>query len=122
MVLVDTSIWITHFRDGLPALKRLLLDGDVLCHPFVIGELACGHLKNRSSILSLLSSLPLAQEVEHGEILHFIGRYHLQGQGVGLVDIHLLASAALTHVPLWTMDKKLARQAIKAHLNYNPSS
>ena len=122
MVLIDTSVWIAHFREGLPALERLLLDADVVSHPFVIGELACGQLKNRTEILSLLSSLPQAPVLAHDEILHFIERRRLMGLGIGLIDIHLLASAALGRVTLWTLDKKLLCAAGKSRLNYHPST
>lgn len=107
MVLVDTSIWIEHLRTGNPYLEKLLLDIEVLCHPFIIGEIACGNLKNSSEILSLLHSLPMAPTVEHDELLLFIERNKLMGIGIGLVDVHLLASARLAHAPLWTSDEKL---------------
>ncbi len=107
MVLVDTSIWIDHFQKGNSSLEKLLLDMEVLCHPFIIGELACGNLKNRKEILSLLHSLPTATVLEHDEILYFIESKKLMGIGIGLIDVHLLASAHLAHAPLWTMDKKL---------------
>ena len=71
MVLVDTSIWINHLRDGDRHLEKLLFDGDVVCHTHIIGELACGNLKNRKEIISLLKSLPIAQIVEFQEYLYF---------------------------------------------------
>ncbi len=107
MVLVDTSVWITHFRVGSGGLRDLLADGDVLCHPFVIGELACGTLRNRGEILGLLRALPQAGVVSDLEILDFIALHGLPGKGVGLVDVHLLASASLAKVPLWSEDKRL---------------
>lgn len=107
MVLVDTSIWVAHLREGNPKLEKLLMDGDVMCHPFIIGELACGNLKNRGEIISLLQSLQMVVTIEFDEFLFFIERYHLMGKGIGFVDVHLLASAQLTGVPLWTADKKL---------------
>ena len=107
MVLVDTSVWVAHLREGTTGLKALLLEGRVLCHPFIIGELACGNLKRRSEILLHLSALPRALPVNHDELLEFIDNYRLMGQGLGYVDIHLLGSALLTRVPLWTLDKKL---------------
>lgn len=107
MVLVDTSVWVAHLREGTTGLKALLLEGRVLCHPFIIGEFACGNLKHRSEILSLLIALPRAIPAKHDEILEFIDNYRLMGQGLGYVDMHLLGSALLTRVPLWTLDKKL---------------
>jgi predicted nucleic acid-binding protein len=115
---VDTSVWVHHFRNGLPALRKLLLEDSVLCHPFVIGEVACGHLKNRTEIIRLLSALPHAKEVDLEEVLHFIEHHQIVGIGMGLIDVHLLASAVLTHVPLWTFDKILARAAQKLHVGY----
>ena len=118
MVLVDTSIWINHLREGDRHLEKLLLDGDVLCHTHIIGELACGNLKNRKEILELFQSLPLAPVVEFQEFLYFIEQNKLSGRGVGFVDIQLLASAQLGQVPLWTADKRLKAAAADLDLNY----
>ncbi len=109
MVLVDTSVWVSHFRGGgeQPALIKLLDDGAVFCHPLIIGELACGNLKMRTMIISLLQALPVSRIAEHREILAFIENRGLQGKGLGYIDIHLLASAILTGIPLWTLDRKL---------------
>ncbi len=107
MILVDTSIWINHFRKGNQALEQVLSNGAVMCHPFIIGELACGNLKNRDEILSLLNNLPEAKKATHQEILQFIVQKHLMGKGLGYIDIHLSASALLTGALLWTEDKKL---------------
>ena len=113
MVLVDTSIWISHFREGNSHLKELLEDESVACHPFIIGELACGGLKNRNEIISLLKALPQVQTAESDEILQFIENKRLFGTGLGFVDVHLLASALLTRALLWTADKPLQRAAAK---------
>jgi hypothetical protein len=107
MILVDTSVWVAHLRHGTTGLEALLDDGRVLCHPFIIGELACGNLSNRSEILSLLQALPSALRAEHKELLDFIESHRLMGKGLGYIDVHLLASALLTNVPLWTLDRKL---------------
>jgi predicted nucleic acid-binding protein len=107
MVLVDTSIWVTHLRQGSRQLEKLLMDAEVMCHPFIIGELACGNLKNRNEIISLLQSLTLAPAIGFQEFLFFINRNHLMGKGLGFVDINLLASAQLAGVPLWTANKRL---------------
>ena len=118
MVIVDTSIWITHLRQGSRHLKALLLDGEVMCHLFIIGELACGNIKNRNEILSLLQALPMAPVIEFDEFLYFVDRNKLMGIGIGFVDVHLLASAQLANVPLWTTDKRLRSAALDLNLAY----
>ena len=118
MVLVDTSIWVTHLRLGSRKLEKLLMDAEVMCHPFIICELACGNLKNRREIISLLQSLPMASTIEFDESLIFIDINQLMGKGIGFVDIHLLASAQLTGVPLWTADKRLKSAANQLELIY----
>lgn len=107
MVLVDTSVWVSHFRHGIGRLEDLLNNGSVACHPFIIGELACGNLKNRNEILSLLQLLPMAVSADYEEVLQFIEGNALMGKGLGYIDAHLLASAVLTDIPIWTLDKKL---------------
>jgi predicted nucleic acid-binding protein len=109
MILVDTSVWISHLREGNTELEALLNNGEVMCHPFIVGELACGGIKNRAEILSLLQLLPMAIQAEHEEVLHFIETHGLMGKGLGYVDMHLAASAVLAGVPLWTLDKGLAK-------------
>lgn len=118
MVLVDTSVWVSHLRDGNAELSNLLNDGRVLCHPLIVGELACGNLKDRSVILSFLQLLPIGIEAEHHEVLLFIENNHLMGKGVGYIDIHLIASAVLSGVPFWTLDKKLAQVADTLNIEY----
>ena len=113
MVLVDTSVWVNHLRKGNIQLKELLLNGEVVCHPFVIGELACGHIKNRFEILTLLQALPEAPTIDLAEYLYFIKQNHLSGIGMGFVDVHLLASAKLSGIPLWTNDKRLKEAALQ---------
>ena len=113
MVLVDTSIWVSHFREDNSHLSELLEDESVVCHPFIIGELACGGLKNRKEIISLLKALPQTQTAESDEILQFIESKRLFNTGLGFVDVHLLASSLLTKVLLWTADKPLQRAAAK---------
>ena len=87
-----------------------------MCHPFVIGELACGNLENQNEIISLLQSLPMAPTIEFDEFLFFIDRHRLMGKGVGFVDVHLLSSAHLAGIPLWTADKRLRYAADKLNL------
>ena len=118
MVLVDTSIWVAHLRKGNRQLELLLMDTEVICHPFVIGDLACGTIKNRNEILSLLKSLPSAPVLEFDELMFFIDENQMMGIGIGFVDVHLLASARLSGTSLWTADKKLKSAANKLSLNY----
>lgn len=115
MILVDTSVWVFHIRETHGRLVDLLDDGEVACHPFIIGELSCGDLKNRTTVLSLLEALPTAFLVEHEEVLAFIEDHDLMGKGLGYIDVHLLASAVLTGLPLWTRDKKLEKAAEGLH-------
>ena len=118
MVLVDTSIWISHLREGNSHLEVLLNSGDVLCHPFIIGELACGTLKNRDELLSLFNSLPIARIVEHDEVLKFIEKRNLMSMGLGYIDVHLLASALLSDSPIWSLDKKLNKIAHDMNISF----
>lgn len=109
MALVDTSIWVDHLRDGDPALSRMLDDGQVLMHPFIVGELALGGLRQRRQILDWLIGLPTCPVATHDEALGFIDRHALDGAGVGYVDAHLLAAVRLEGTArLWTRDKRLA--------------
>ncbi len=116
MMIVDTSVWVNHLRAGNPRLASFLQKGLVLTHSHIIGELACGMLKNRSEILALLQTLPQAQIAEDHEVLHFLESQRLYGLGLGWVDSHLLASSQLTGCGLWTMDTALQTAAIKLHL------
>ena len=111
MILVDTSIWVDHLRKTEDELRGLLNEGIVLCHPFVIGELACGNLKNRDEILALLDALPKAKTASHDEVLRLVSERKLHGKGLGWVDVHLLAAAMLSDARLWTRDKTLAATA-----------
>jgi predicted nucleic acid-binding protein len=112
VILVDTSVWIDHFRKRDAALGEALQDGEVLTHSFVIGELACGNLGNRREILSLLDALPRAREATHEEVMALVDRRRLMGKGLGYIDVHLLASSLLTpDATLWTRDRRLATAA-----------
>ncbi len=119
MVIVDTSIWVTHLRRGSRHLEELLLDAEVVCHPFIIVELSCGNIKNRSELLALLQALPMAPTVTLDELLYFVEQNKLMGMGIGFVDTHLLASAQLSRIPLWTSDKRLKSAAIDLKLAYH---
>jgi predicted nucleic acid-binding protein len=118
MVLVDSSVWVEHLRSGDIGLENLLNEGHVVCHLFIVGELACGNLSNRSEILSLLHALPLATHAEHEEVMHFIENYSLMGKGLGYIDMHLMVSALLTKVPIWTLDNKLKEVSLKLGIEY----
>ena len=120
MVIVDTSVWVSHFRQGSKELEKLLMDGEVLCHPFIIGEIACGYLTNRREILSLFQNLPMARIADEEELLTFIEQRKLYGLGVGFIDVHLLASALLSGVKLWTEDKKLQKAAYSLRISFQP--
>lgn len=121
MILVDTSIWIDHLRRGVPALAALLHGSQVLMHSFVLGELACGNLKNRRQLLELLRGLPTAPVATSSEALALIERHALMGRGIGYVDVHLLASTALAgNTRLWTRDRHLIAVATGMGYAYRP--
>lgn len=108
MILLDTSVWVDHLRQGDAQVASVLETGRVLSHPFVIGELACGQLKSRAEILGLLAALPQARMARELEVLFFIERHSLMGRGIGYIDAHLLTATALTEgARLWTRDKRL---------------
>jgi predicted nucleic acid-binding protein len=117
LILVDTSVWVDHLHGGNTRLERLLNEGTVLVHPFVVGELALGRLKRRSEILGLLDEMPRAEAAAHDEVLAFVDRNDLAGAGVGWIDVHLLVSAALSRAPLWTLDRRLAAVADRLALS-----
>lgn len=121
-MLVDTSVWINHLRRGDSRLASCLDRGEVESHPFVVGELACGTLKRRDEILSLLSALPVVVEADHDEVLALVHARRLSGRGLGWVDVHLLASAVLTGTTLWTLDKQLAGQAKRLAVLFETSA
>jgi len=110
-MLVDTSVWIDHFRVGNDDLEASLEGGEVRCHPFVAGELACGNLARRDEVLTLLSALPRLPEASHSEVLTLVASHRLFGRGIGWIDVHLLASTLLGNTVLWTLDKRLADAA-----------
>ncbi len=117
MVLVDTSVWIDHFRKHDSVLAELLIKNNVLTHPFVRGELALGNLRQRDNILNLLNNLPQASVTYAEEIIFFIEKNALFGLGIGLIDVHLLASAQIAqNTKLWTRDKKLMAAAMQLNL------
>lgn len=112
MILVDTSVWVEHLRHGLPDLVSRLDGGEVLGHPFVLGELSMGNLRQRGIVLGALEDLPPAVLAADSEVRAFVERQGLHGRGIGYVDAHLLAAARLTRdARLWTLDRRLAEIA-----------
>lgn len=119
-ILVDTSVWVDFLRTGNPELENLLNENRVLMHPMIIGELACGNLNNRRSLLKLWKSLNHLTQASHSEVLYFIENNRLMGRGIGYIDAHLLASVTLAmQAGIWTLDKRLANIASNQSLNWN---
>ena len=117
MILVDTSVWIDHFRAALPDLVALLNKDRVLAHPCVIGEIALGTIRNRVQVLRYLNSLPVAQIAAHHEVMAFVEARRLANTGIGYVDACLLASVALTPgASLWSHDRNVMTQAARCGL------
>ncbi|MDO9166585.1 MAG: type II toxin-antitoxin system VapC family toxin [Rhodoferax sp.] len=120
MTLVDTSIWIDHLRARDERLAQLLQAGQVLAHPFVIGELALGNLHNRDTVLGALQDIPQAGMATEPEVLRFIGEKALFGLGIGYIDAHLLAAVLLTPGSLlWTRDKRLLAASVQLGIAAN---
>jgi len=107
MVLVDTSVWISHLRQGEKKLRDLLHDLSVISHPFIVDELACGNIANRGEVLELIRALPSCEIVTNTEFGYFLERNRLMEKGVGFVDVHIIASAQLAGVRFWTVDERL---------------
>ena len=118
-ILVDTSVWINHLGESDKNLVRLLEQGLVACHPFIIGELACGGIKNRHEIINLLNDLPSTDILDHYDIMGFIEYRKIMNKGIGYVDVHLLGSALVSETPLWTFDKALRRIANQLSIQYD---
>lgn len=121
MVLVDTSVWVEHLRRGHAELIQLLDSGAVVTHPFVIGELACGSLRNRAQILGLLHRLPRTPRATEQEVLAMIEQRALPGRGIGYVDAHLLAAAMLGAASLLSLDRRLREIARELKLGFEPT-
>ncbi len=109
MTLVDTSVWIDHFRNGNPRLRELLEAGEAATHPMVLGELACGNLARRAETLRLLGHLPVVPQAPDRLVLQSIDSRRLFGKGIGWIDAHLLTASLLSSAPLWTLDRRLAK-------------
>ena len=123
MILVDTSVWIDHFRSVEMTLRQTLEDHQVLIHPLVVGELACGNFQNRREIFYLLDALPVAPIATDKEARNLIEDRCLMGCGISFIDVHLLAATALTgDARLWTRDKPLASIAQDMDLGHPETS
>jgi predicted nucleic acid-binding protein len=121
VILIDTSVWVDHLRAGNKVLAGLLNTNTVLTHPFVVGELALGDLRQREVVLNALADLPRAGIATDAEVLHFIDRHPLFGRGIGYVDVHLLAGVRLTTgATIWTNDKRLHGVAAQLSLAFEP--
>lgn len=121
MLLVDSSVWIDHFRDPDPTLTAYLGSESVLCHSFVLGELAMGSLRDRTRTIAMLEELPIPNEPGHDEVMALVENERLFSRGLSWIDAHLLASTLITPGSrLWTRDKRLMEAArelkVAAHL------
>lgn len=119
-LLADTSVWISRSRGGNEKLVSLLQRDAVACHPQLAGELACGNLKNRTRLISLLQALPMAIEADHTEVLGLIEKNSISGKGLSYIDVHLLSPALLSGVSLWTLDRRLAEAARRLNHAWPP--
>jgi predicted nucleic acid-binding protein len=111
VILVDTSVWVDHLREGDPALAKALGQLEVAIHPWLIGELACGHLQHRQQVLTLLQRLPAVPVARETEVLHLIESRALMGRGISYLDCHLVTSCLLAQDRLWTRDRRLRQVA-----------
>ena len=118
MILLDTSVWVDHLRRGDSLVVRVLESGQAVAHAFVIGELACDHLKSRVDVIELLQALSQLATAMDDEVLYFIENRKLMGRGIGYVDAHLLAAASMGSALLWTRDKRLRAVAAKLGVAY----
>jgi len=121
VILADSSLWIDHFRKPVPGLLERIESGEIVCHPFVVGELAAGSLHPHHRIILLLRSLRSLNQVSNTDFFDFLEVEELNGRGLGFVDIHLLASIAKTPpASLWTGDRRLREQAERLGLSFTP--
>ena len=121
-MLVDTSVWIDHFRRSHPALVTALDRGDVECHEFVLGELACGSLPRRDEVLTLMRTLPRIAAVSHDEAMALVAERRLWARGLGWIEVNLLAATLVGGVRLWTLDRRLGKVAQDFGVGWAPSS
>lgn len=120
-ILVDTSVWVAHFKQRDDRLVALLEAGLVVCHPYVVVEVACGTPPQRHAVIELLSELEAVPVASPQEVLALVGQRGLHGRGCSFVDMSLLASALLgARTRLWTLDKRLQTLAAELDLAYQP--
>lgn len=121
MVLVDTSVWVAHFRKSNTSFESLLINDQILCHPLVLIEIACGSPPApRSKTLSYIKKLQQAKVATPSETLDFVEKHQLQESGCGAIDVSLLASTLLSeNAQLWTFDKSLEKLAIRLGISYS---
>lgn len=119
MILVDSSVWIDHIHAPDPILLTLLAKGEVLAHPFVVGEIALGTIRTREAVIASLRSLPTARVATDEEVMHLIEQHRLYGTGIGYVDVHLLTAARLSNGTLWARDRRLRDAASRLGLQAN---
>jgi len=117
MILVDTSVWVRFLREGDPLLSDLLKEGEVLTHPFIIGELRLGNISKRQHFLRLIEDLPQAIQATEDEVTYLIEENKLYGKGIGYIDTHILASSIMSASPLWTLDNRLDATSKKLKLS-----
>ena len=119
MILADSSVWINHLIDDDPHLVSLLDDDQILIHPMVIGELACGNMRDRDDVMRMLRRLPGIPTATHDEVMFFIERHRFMGRGIGFIDAHLLAAAVMSApTQLWTKDRRLMALATQLGVAY----
>jgi len=118
VILVDTSVWVDHLRAGDAGLRGLLEAGMVLMHPFVLGEIALGQLRQRAMVLTALGNLSRAVVATEAEVMRLIEAEGLAGSGIGYLDAHLLAAARLSGARVWTRDRRLAAAATRLGIVY----
>lgn len=121
-VLVDTSVWVDHLHRGEPELVERLRSGQAVVHAAVVGELACGTLRQRDRVLEDLQRLPALPEANANEALHLVNRHELWGRGLGWTDVLLLASCRLGRARLWTRDRALGAAAVGLNVHYTPKA
>jgi predicted nucleic acid-binding protein len=123
VILVDSSIWIDHFRHGDSELTKIIGNDQLLCHPFVVGELALGSLRDRDAVIAFLAAQREAVVATHAEAMTVIDRYSIFSMRIGYTDAHLLTSTLLDRrSSLWTRDKRLAAAAQKVGAALYPSA
>ena len=122
MILADSSVWISHLKRADERLGALLAARRISCHEFVQGELACGNLPQRSAFLAFLGRLPRVPAVSHQEALALLHSRRIAGQGLGWVDVHLLAATVVSNAKLWSLDRRLATAADALGVSFDADS